>query len=180
MDKKWIIGIGLFWIIIILSFILYKEYTLVTGEDVLLKTRPVDPRDLFRGDYVILSYEISTLDSSKLSGDSNFNAGDSVYVSLIKNGSYHDASGVYKNPVDSLYIKGRVVNVRDSFITVEYGIESYFVPEGTGRSIEREPDLDVMAAVDVRGRAAIQYLLLDGEKVELAYDSESANKADWW
>ena len=33
--------------------------TLTTGETILLRVVPVDPRDLFRGDYVILSYEIS-------------------------------------------------------------------------------------------------------------------------
>lgn len=31
------------------------------GKEVLLKTVPVDPRDLLRGDYVILSYDISWL-----------------------------------------------------------------------------------------------------------------------
>jgi hypothetical protein len=29
-----------------------------TGETVYLRTRPVDPRDLFRGDYVVLAYDI--------------------------------------------------------------------------------------------------------------------------
>ncbi|MGC4548846.1 GDYXXLXY domain-containing protein, partial [Escherichia coli] len=39
---------------------------LETGREIVLPIRPVDPRDLFRGDYARLSYEISTLDSSLL------------------------------------------------------------------------------------------------------------------
>ena len=47
--------IGLLWGAMIIGFITVKEFTLQTGEVVTLKTVPVDPRDLFRGDYVILS-----------------------------------------------------------------------------------------------------------------------------
>ena len=36
-----------------------NEYTLIHGHKLMLKTVPVDPRDLLRGDYVILDYEIS-------------------------------------------------------------------------------------------------------------------------
>jgi GDYXXLXY motif protein len=32
-----------------------------TGETIYLRTRPVDPRDLFRGDYVVLAYDIDTV-----------------------------------------------------------------------------------------------------------------------
>ena len=40
-----------------------------SGRDVLLKTVPVDPRDLLRGDYVILSYDISRLQPELFKGD---------------------------------------------------------------------------------------------------------------
>lgn len=146
----------------------------MTGEDVLLKTRPVDPRDLFRGDYVILSYEINSLNVDTLVGDNSFNVGDTIYVDLSENGTYYDAIGVYKTPIDSLYIKGEVTSLRSSRISVVYGVESYFVPEGTGRQIERQPDLDVMLAVDSRGRSAIQYVMIDGEIIDLKYDANVA------
>jgi uncharacterized membrane-anchored protein len=65
MEKKRIfIGIGIFWVLIIGGFIGFKEFTLRTGEEVLLKTLPVDPRDLFRGDYVILRYDVSRVDTT--------------------------------------------------------------------------------------------------------------------
>jgi uncharacterized membrane-anchored protein len=42
----------------------YRHYWIETGEKIMLRVEPVDPRDLFRGDYVSLSYEISSLDRS--------------------------------------------------------------------------------------------------------------------
>jgi uncharacterized membrane-anchored protein len=36
-----------------------QERALRVGQLILLETRPVDPRDMLRGDYVILSYKIS-------------------------------------------------------------------------------------------------------------------------
>ena len=59
--KKFFYLVVVFWLLIFSAFIAYKEYTLQTGKEVLLKTVPVDPRDLFRGDYVTLRYEIGTL-----------------------------------------------------------------------------------------------------------------------
>ena len=55
MKKNVFLYIGLFWLVLILGFVAYKEMTLQTGEEVVLKTVPVDPRDLFRGDYVIFA-----------------------------------------------------------------------------------------------------------------------------
>jgi len=56
MNKKTIfILLAVFWLIIIGGFIGFKEYTLRTGQEVVLKTVPIDPRDLFRGDYINVS-----------------------------------------------------------------------------------------------------------------------------
>ena len=63
--KNLFVIIAIFWLVIIGGFVAYKEFTLKTGDEILLKTLPVDPRDLFRGDYVILRYEIGTINASK-------------------------------------------------------------------------------------------------------------------
>ena len=165
--KKLFLIIGIFWAVIIFGFIGFKEFTLKTGEEVLLKTRPVDPRDLFRGDYVILTYEISSLDTSALQTDvTEFKQEDKVYVSLNKVDNYGIASGVYVNkPKEGLFLKGTIKNVQGSRLNLEYGIESYFVPEGKGREIERQRgrNLDVKVAVDKLGNAVIKDLLIDGK-----------------
>ena len=165
--KKLFLLIGIFWLIIIVGFVAIKEFTLQTGEEVLLKTRPVDPRDLFRGDYVILAYEISTLDISSLQKDvTEFKQNDKVYVSLNKADNYGTVSGVFINkPKEGLFIKGTIKNAQSDRVTIEYGIESYFVPEGKGREIERQTgrNLDVKVAIDKLGNAVIKDLLIDGK-----------------
>ena len=169
--SKLFLLIGIFWLIIIIGFVAVKEYTLQTGTEVLLKTIPVDPRDLFRGDYITLNYEISTLDLSSLKTDSiGFNNNDWVYVALNKKDIYEIPSGVYKNaPKEELFIKGVVKYVRDNKLGIEYGIESYFVPEGEGKEIERlqrSQTLDVQVSIDKFGNAVIKKLLIDGKEAD--------------
>lgn len=171
MEKKhWFLVIGIFWLVIILGFVGFKEFTLRTGQEVMLKTQPVDPRDLFRGDYVVLNYQISTLDLNSLQSDSNeFNDGDNVYISLDLADGYGVPAKISKNPPeDGLYIKGNVVNVRDSRLIVSYGIESYFVPEGKGYDIERHRgNLDVKVSIDNFGNAVIKSLIVDGKELDI-------------
>jgi uncharacterized membrane-anchored protein len=48
---------------------------------------------------------------------------------------------------------------------VRYGIESYFVPEGDGKRLEKlatEKKLAALVAVDGRGNAAIKGLIVEG------------------
>jgi uncharacterized membrane-anchored protein len=182
MEKKHVfLLIALFWIIIIVGFIAMQEFTLQTGKEVLLKTVPVDPRDLFRGDYVILSYEISTIDLNEIpSYQSNFVQGDKLYLSLNIEQEYATPVKVSKTkPEDGLFIKGKVIRVSDSRLSIEYGIESYFVPEGKGYQIEslRRDSLDVKAAIDKFGDAGIINLIVDGKVFE--FDDESGKFNNW-
>jgi uncharacterized membrane-anchored protein len=51
---------------------------------------------------------------------------------------------------------------------VTYGIESYFVPEGRGRELERlvrDKRIAAVLAVDANGTAAIKGLAVDGRLV---------------
>lgn len=168
MEKKNLfLLIGLFWLIIIIVLVAVKEYTLQTGQEVLLRTVPVDPRDLFRGDYVILRYEISRMpaQSTPLISDI-LRPGKTVYVPLgVEEGYGVNTGGFSFNPPEEgLFIKGKIVSFNDGEITVEYGIESYFVPEGKGKDIERKRP-DVKVSIDKFGNAVIKALLIDGEEV---------------
>ncbi|HII79780.1 MAG TPA: hypothetical protein HA261_05165 [Methanosarcina sp.] len=179
-----------FWLLIFSGFILYKEYTLRTGTEVLLKTEPVDPRDLFRGDYVTLNYEISTLNLGEIPAeDPYFEYNDRIYLALEIENGYGVPKKIYKNPPDDeLYIKGTVKELiydweedkegliaeepRIKELRIEYGIESYFVPEGRGREIESQQwtgreGVDVKVVVDKFGNAVIKSLLIDGKEVEI-------------
>ncbi len=148
-----------FQLLLLIGLIAYKQVTLLTGQPILLKTIPVDPRDLFRGDYVVLDYEISHLEAWHWR-DVSFSKGDKVYVTLRREGRFWVAASARSIPPegDRVFIQGNVSAVADYDITVQYGIESYFVPEGTGLELEREAGegLIVEAMVDRHGRAVIK------------------------
>jgi uncharacterized membrane-anchored protein len=179
--KKTFYLIVIFWLLIFSGFIAYKEYTLRTGTEVMLKTMPVDPRDLFRGDYVTLNYEISNLDIKKIPAENSyFYNGEPIYLALeLKNG-YGIPKKIYTTPPeDELYIKGKINNIiygeneemNIQQLRVDYGIESYFVPEGRGMEIEKEQRsgqkrVDAKVIIDKYGNAIIKSLLIDGKEIE--------------
>ena len=168
--KRALFAVGVLWLAIIGGMVGIKEYTLQTGQEIFLKTVPVDPRDLFRGDYVILSYELSSLDLEKLGASSAaFSRGQEVYVLLGTQGRYSVATEVRSSRPSrkELFLKGQVLSVSGRTVRMEYGIESYFVPEGKGRTLERArgKNLDVRASVDKQGNAVIKTLLLDGQEI---------------
>jgi uncharacterized membrane-anchored protein len=171
---------------VLVGMIGMKQWTLTTGTPVLLETAPVDPRSLFRGDYVRLNYKISRLDLSKLGGDKDFSAHDTAWVVLEQAQRYWHAVAVYRHRPDAapgqVIIKGEVrwadgrgsafappVPTRQPrFLVMRYGIESYFVPEGTGRAIERrgaQTPPDILVAVDRFGNAGIKAVELDGREI---------------
>lgn len=159
-------------IAILFTMIGMKWSTLTYGTKILLKTQPVDPTDFFRGDYVILNYEIATLDLPALgvSGE-EFKTNDTVFVSLVKQGKYWVARSVSRNrPGDgSLFIKG-TVTYYDSYskkLNVNYGVDSYYVPQHQGKVIETaRVFMEVEVSVDKRGESAISRIFLKGQEVK--------------
>ena len=152
------------------------------GAEVTLQTRPVDPRDFLRGDYVVLSYQISALPAGGLLGQPSAGQGTPVYVKLAPNAEgFYDAVSVHAAPIaitpPERQIRGTVTkgatcgDNRRTFcptLNIKYGIESYFVPQGEGLAIERarnQRKTAVVAAVTANGRAAIKRLLIDGKPV---------------
>jgi len=188
-QKRIFYSIVIFWLLIFSGFIVYKEYTFRTGTEVMLKTVPVDPRDLFRGDYVTLNYDISTLDMKTIPADDTyFNYNDKIYLSLELKDGYGVPKRIYRTPPeDELYIKGKVKEIIYDWkadeegimieeealkeLRVDYGIESYFVPEGKGIEIQEEQGtgkkgVDAKVIVDKYGNAVIKSLLIGGKEIE--------------
>ncbi|PKM47314.1 MAG: hypothetical protein CVV03_04110 [Firmicutes bacterium HGW-Firmicutes-8] len=159
-------------IIILVVMIGMKWSTLTYGTKILLKTKPVDPWDFFRGDYVVLNYEISDLDLKKVPADNNdFKRNETVYVMLKQEGRYWAARSVsHKPPADeSLAIKGVVIYYSDyeKILHLKYGIESYFVPQHQGRTIENaRAALEAEVSVDRRGNSALARLFIEGREVK--------------
>jgi uncharacterized membrane-anchored protein len=157
--------------------------TLREGTEVTLQTRPVDPRDFLRGDYVELEYDITSVAAGALQNRAAPGRNVPVYVKLAPTGAgFFEAVSVHLEPVSlndrEVLLRGRVVSgthcgasSRRAFcdkLRVRYGIERYFVPEGEGLEIERARDkrrVAIVAAVAASGRAAIKRLQIDGQPV---------------
>lgn len=115
-----------------------SESILTQGKTVKLELEPVDPRSLLQGDYVQLGYTISRLGSPDLPVGENIR----VVLRMQENGlyeysGYYEQAGVWNKPYQAdpndVIINGRTIGGD----RVEYGIENYFVPEGTGLELER-------------------------------------------
>jgi len=165
MNKKFTIFVILQ--VIVLFFMAISQYAVGwIGEEVRLKTAPVDPRDLFYGDYVILNYEISEIDASKLNVEKQDQPkrGDRIWVVVKKEGEYHKlVSAHLKKPSLSegeTLLKARVEYVSEYWdpekqknthiqtVRVVYGFERYYVPEGTGKELEdKRGQFDVIVKV---------------------------------
>jgi uncharacterized membrane-anchored protein len=154
------------------------------GTEVTLQTRPVDPRDLLRGDYVVLSYDISQLPAGSLLNQPTGTRNPMVFVKLAPNrDGLYEAVSVHADAVavasPEVLIRGRVTisygaacdftgRTFCDTLRVRYNLESYFVPQGEGRKLEQDRNqrkLTVVAAVLPSGRAAIKRLLVDGQPI---------------
>ena len=140
----------------LVAFAGVRQVALTEGREITLQTAPVDPRSLFQGDYAILDYEIAVLPEDLR----DFPAGSEIFVVLQECGdvwcaAWHELARPRSSEV---FIRG-VVNQRGR---LDFGIGTYFVPEGTGHIIERAEDVKVVVALDDRGQAVIKDVLVDG------------------
>ena len=155
------------------SMVVDRVRLLQTGREIVLPIKPVDPRDLFRGDFASLSYEISTVDANLLRwSPDDPRRPRNVFVTLEQNstGNWRAAAVSPNLPANlaanQIALAGSLDRYRPN--TVRYGIERYYVPEGTGGDLEkmaREKTLSAIIVVDSRGRTTIKGLMHDGRRV---------------
>lgn len=150
---------------------LTNQRILDNGESILLQTAPVDPSDTFRGEYVSLNYEISTIDLSAVNvdeGAAGIERGDTVYVDLFPDGKYHKANSVWTEIPFMLggpRVQGRVEWRSENTIGVTYGIEQYFTPQGRAIEIERSPQDSVDVQIRLwNGTARVEKVLVNGKE----------------
>lgn len=176
-------------IALLVLLVLYKLATFSSGTEVLLKLQPIDPRDMLRGDYVTIRYSISRVHSYAAE---RIYVGDTVYVPLTKGyeddgkfwSSYGGVTKVLPPKTNGqVYIQGIVKNIspsnefgsgtsmlqknqpplpQDAELTIQYGIEDYFIPEGSGHQAElNNGTAYARVAVDADGKAIVKQLYLN-------------------
>jgi len=162
---------------LVIWLIVPRAALLANGTEIRLPVIPVDPHDLFRGDYVALAFPISTLRSDQLAGDDDFDPGERVFVSLIKEGDvWRAAAMTHAAPTAGAVFLGGTVDASDTrangcqkpcrAYTVSYGLEQFFVPEGAGKALEQlrnDQHVSVDVAVGPTGEALLKRLRVDGE-----------------
>lgn len=172
-------------------------WPLWTGEVVRMKVQPVDPRDLFRGEFVRLAMAANRLvvgDTPSVPTDtvnavyvrpvgdwesaaaprlySQLPRGSFVYVQLepTATGDVQPVT-ISRAPVaGARNLRGRLLSDPSSgMLLVDYGLDAFFMQEGTAKPIEdairagRKVEMDV--AIASSGRARIRNLVVDGQVV---------------
>ncbi len=145
----------------LVAFAAVKQYAIATGTEVVLQGAPVDPRSLMQGDYAILDYEIAVVPDRY---EDLFENGDDVIVVLTERGEVWEATEYVTSYEASrlrndVFIRGEM----QSNGRIDFGIGTYFVPEGAGRAVETASDVKIRVSLSDDGDATVTGVILDGE-----------------
>jgi uncharacterized membrane-anchored protein len=157
-------------VIFLVAMIGLRVTPLLAGETILVRVVPVDPRDLFRGDYLVLGYDFSRIPPAGIEGlaDSDRQRerqwqGLTVYVSLVPepDGEHWRAERFsLSQPTSGKYLQGRIAGPG----RLDFGIEAYYLQEGQGSKYEeamRDRRLAAEIAVTADGHAALRGLRIE-------------------
>lgn len=133
---------ALFQLFVLTGMVGISAMPLWTGHEVKVKTIPVDPRSMFRGNYARLRYELSEVEIEQ--ANKKIRNGEIVYVSLVKtqNGLYEFSHASLVKPQEGIFLRGRIHTHRfrgdQSNYNVKYGIEAYFAPKDQALALEKD------------------------------------------
>lgn len=185
--KKLFVALAVvFQIGVVAAMMVSREWLLATGKPFVFQTAPVDPRDIFRGDYVRFDYLFSSIPLRQLDEtirENGLRKGQKVYLSLETDNSGISTGGMlHTAPPQGPYLLGYVTShwpyrrfasqdkeqqrkaIADArSVRVKYGIEQYYVQQGSGYEMETlrgsrnefQVPLLIHAAVSASGEAAI-------------------------
>ena len=130
------------------------------GTPLLVRTAPVDPRDLLRGQYLALSYEFSRLQRVR-DVERELGEGEEIWVVLRPDGEFHVPDhATYERPSALPSGQIAILGRRERWRFV-FGVEQYFVPEGTATPLQK--DTTVRLRVGKDGKARIESVLVQGK-----------------
>ncbi|NUT54531.1 MAG: GDYXXLXY domain-containing protein [Thermoleophilia bacterium] len=134
------------------------EADLAFGEEIRLRARPLDPLDVFRGNYVVLTYDISSLQVPYA-----VQRGQRLCANLFRTGAGEYSARYASDDPSGKRICGRARDDAQGGETVgiEYGIETYYANAERARKIESEiasGELFVVVDLDEDGSARIAKL----------------------
>lgn len=146
-----------------------------SGREVVVQSGFLDPRDLFRGHYVVLNLAIGNMRNGTVEIDSEFRRPDDVFVELKKSDSgfwiaqklWHEIPTGH----DSAFLKGEIRSVpiiKSGRYRITFPQDRYFAPKKRAQELEnlrRDRKLGVILAVSADGSAFIKGITVDGKKI---------------
>jgi uncharacterized membrane-anchored protein len=155
----------------LLGTVAVQEHALATGRVILLETERIDPRDLLQGDYLILNYKISNVPTNLFSSPvtKDLPHDTKIYVALAPatNQFYvviRASTNEFVPAADEVLLKGKSTwgrwNAATNSVHVEYGLERYYVAEGTGNPTGK---LTAQVVVPESGHGCVKEVFVDGK-----------------
>ena len=143
-------------VIFILGTVYNNEKKLNSAKEIVVKLAPLDPRSIMQGDYVVLDYDFSRAARKAIK---------KKRLKKIK---------VVLSPQNNVYVFDRIISptqkvtlkkdevIMNGKVTkrnrVHFGIENFFIEEGTGLEVERKAKFAILK-VTSKGEAFIIKLL---------------------
>jgi uncharacterized membrane-anchored protein len=184
--------------LVMLSVLGFKQYTVRTSETVLLKVQTAAPRELLQGGAPV-DYEISFIETASIAWDDDAGRCCEIelYVELQQQGDgYWEAIAAHNRRTHTrdgtVLIRGKAQGdyyewypegpgavpagtpfdkptQLPSVVTIRYGIEDIFVPEGSASQLPADGDhtIGVELKVDRFGNATPRHFVIDGQPVKL-------------
>jgi uncharacterized membrane-anchored protein len=169
-ERLVLLAAAAFQVIFLVAMIGLRVTPLLAGDTIFVRVVPVDPRDLFRGDYVILGYDFSRVPPARIDGlEESYGQqeqqwlGLPVYVTLVPepDGKHWRAERFsLSQPTRGKYLRGRIAGRG----RLDFGIEAYYLQEGQGGKYEeamRDRRLAAEIAVTADGHAALRGLRIE-------------------
>jgi len=153
------------------KMIVDRNRLLTNGVEVTLETGFIDPRDLFRGHYVILELEISRFPVGSVPEPAKQpDLFTPVWVALKPgDGLFWQVAGLYlEPPSDGVALKGQYRHSSSGSHFVEFPVDRFFAPELRAKELEtirRDRKLGAILSIAPSGEAAIKGITVDGEPV---------------
>ncbi|WP_066249906.1 GDYXXLXY domain-containing protein [Neobacillus drentensis] len=135
-------------VVILLGLCITPVYTMLTGEEMILQTKPLDPSDPFRGDYVTLRYEaeevpVDLVDKAVVKKMQNQGGPFDVFVLMEKNNGVHTPKRVtLEKPKKGIFLKATINytdkdNQGQEIAFLDYNLDNYYLEDNTGTEWEK-------------------------------------------
>lgn len=178
MNKRFLI-IGTVLIALLQTGVLAKIVTdraaaLNAGQEVVLETDFVDPRDLFRGHYTVLNFEIETIDKSTVEIVGDYTYSTPIYIELDTSGEFAQAKRLTPTPPTDAtgpVLKAAVQNFgsnENTSLSLNLPFTRFYADKTRAldlQNMQRERKLGVILSVTDDGTAMIKGVTIEGEKI---------------